>query len=122
MTFARRSLLPARVSRILLACLAPSPLRRSIKRPPQRRPLPSPQPAPAQPANAGLHPARPTSWPRPSPSAASATSWTSSAALWGLVFLWLLLATRAAAGLAAWAQRLLRPPLDAGLLFFALSS
>ena len=39
--------------------------------------------------------------------------------LWGLVFLWLLLATRAAAGLAAWAERLLRRRWLQGLLFFA---
>ena len=39
--------------------------------------------------------------------------------LWGLVFLWLLLATRAAAGLAAWAERLLRRRWMQGLLFFA---
>ena len=40
--------------------------------------------------------------------------------LWGLVFLWLLLATRAAAGLAAWAERLLRRRWMQGLLFFAV--
>jgi STE24 endopeptidase len=39
--------------------------------------------------------------------------------LWGLVFLWLLLATRAAAGLAAWVERLLRRRWLQGLLFFA---
>jgi Zn-dependent protease with chaperone function len=39
--------------------------------------------------------------------------------LWGLVFLWLLLATHAAAGLAAWVERLLRHRWMQGLLFFA---
>ena len=39
--------------------------------------------------------------------------------LWGLAVLWLLLATRAAAGLAAWAERLLRRRWMQGLLFFA---
>jgi len=40
-------------------------------------------------------------------------------ALWGLAVLWLLLATRAAAGLAGWAERLFRPRWKQGLLFFA---
>ena len=39
--------------------------------------------------------------------------------LWGLVFLWLLLATRAAAGLEAWARRISRHRWVQGLLFFA---
>jgi Zn-dependent protease with chaperone function len=39
--------------------------------------------------------------------------------LWGLVFLWLLLSLRWAAGLAAWAERLLRRRWMQGLLFFA---
>ncbi|MGD0732918.1 MAG: M48 family metallopeptidase [Terracidiphilus sp.] len=40
--------------------------------------------------------------------------------LWGLIVLWLLLATRAAAGIAAWAERLLRRRWLQGLLFFAV--
>ena len=40
-------------------------------------------------------------------------------ALWGLGVLWLLLITRAAASLAAWAERLLRRRWLQGLLFFA---
>lgn len=40
--------------------------------------------------------------------------------LWGLAVLWLLLATRAAAGLEAWVQRLLRRRWLQGLLFFAV--
>jgi Zn-dependent protease with chaperone function len=39
--------------------------------------------------------------------------------LWGLAVLWLLLATHAAAGLAAWAESLLRRRWMQGLLFFA---
>jgi Zn-dependent protease with chaperone function len=41
-------------------------------------------------------------------------------ALWGLAVLWLLLATRAAAGLAAWAERILKQRWLQGLLFFAV--
>lgn len=39
--------------------------------------------------------------------------------LWGIAVLWLLLATRAAAGLGAWAERLLKRRWMQGLLFFA---
>lgn len=39
--------------------------------------------------------------------------------LWGLAVLWLLLSTHLAAGLAAWAERLLRRRWMQGLLFFA---
>jgi STE24 endopeptidase len=39
--------------------------------------------------------------------------------LWGLAVLWLLLSTRAAAGLAVWAERILRRRWMQGLLFFA---
>jgi Zn-dependent protease with chaperone function len=39
--------------------------------------------------------------------------------LWSLAFLWILLATRSAAGLAAWAERLLPRRWMQGLLFFA---
>ena len=41
-------------------------------------------------------------------------------ALWGLAVLWLLLATRAAAGLEAWARRVTRRRWLQGLLFFAV--
>ena len=40
--------------------------------------------------------------------------------LWGLAVLWLLLATRAAAGLESWAQRLFQRRWMQGLLFFAV--
>ena len=39
--------------------------------------------------------------------------------VWGVVFLWILLATRAAAGLEAWAQRIFARRWAQGLLFFA---
>lgn len=40
--------------------------------------------------------------------------------LWGLVVLWLLLATRAAAGLERWAERVVRRRWVQGLIFFAI--
>jgi Zn-dependent protease with chaperone function len=39
--------------------------------------------------------------------------------LWGLVFIWILLATRAAAGFAAWTERLVKQRWIQGLIFFA---
>jgi Zn-dependent protease with chaperone function len=42
-----------------------------------------------------------------------------ASSLWGLAFLWILLATRWAAGLAAWAERLLPRRWMQGLAFFA---
>jgi Zn-dependent protease with chaperone function len=40
--------------------------------------------------------------------------------LWGLAFLWILLATHAISGLAGWAERVLKHRWMSGLLFFAL--
>jgi Zn-dependent protease with chaperone function len=40
--------------------------------------------------------------------------------VWGLVVLWLLLATRAAAGLEVWVRRIFRRPWLQGMLFFAV--
>ena len=40
--------------------------------------------------------------------------------LWGLAFLWILLATHAISGLAGWAERVLKRRWMSGLLFFAL--
>jgi len=86
------------------------------------------QPAPSQPAQA--QPAAPSS-PQPAyslPPEKLARAITLSrirlildlaGSLWGLAVLWLLLATRAAAGLAAWTQRLQRRRWMQGLLFFA---
>jgi Zn-dependent protease with chaperone function len=86
------------------------------------------QPAPSQPAQA--QPAAPSS-PQPAyslPPEKLARAITLSrirlildlaGSLWGLAVLWLLLATRAAAGLAAWTERLQRRRWMQGLLFFA---
>jgi len=88
------------------------------------------QPAPTQPAAASTAvPAQPASTqaynlPPDKLAKAIALSRISLAleivgSLWGLAFLWLLLSLRWAAGLAAWAERLLRRRWMQGLLFFA---
>jgi Zn-dependent protease with chaperone function len=75
------------------------------------------QPAPAQPAQA---------YTLPADKLAKAIALSRirnildiAGSLWGLAFLWLLLATRAAAALAGWTERLLRRRWMQGLLFFA---
>ena len=118
MIFARRTL-SALCFTLLLASLTPR--------------LCSGQPAPAQPAPVST--AAPTAQAQP----ASTQAYTLPpekltkairlshiqlaldiiGSLWGLIVLWLLLATRWAAGLAAWAERLLRRRWLQGLLFFA---
>ena len=76
------------------------------------------QPAPAQPAQA---------YTLPADKLAKAIALSRirnildiAGSLWGLVFLWLLLATRAAAALAGWTERLLRRRWMQGLFFFAV--
>jgi Zn-dependent protease with chaperone function len=115
MTFARRTLLTLCLA-LLLTGLNPQ--------------LCSGQPAPAQPATASTAvPAQPASTQAYNLSPdklakAIALSHIRLAleivgSLWGLAFLWLLLSLRWAAGLAAWAERLLRRRWMQGLLFFA---
>jgi Zn-dependent protease with chaperone function len=117
MTFARRTL-PLLCLAFLLTCLNPR--------------LGAAQPAPTQPAapSAQAQPAaaqpNPQAYSLPPDKLAKAITLSRirnildiAGSLWGLVFLWLLLATRAAAGLAAWTERLLRRRWMQGLLFFA---
>jgi Zn-dependent protease with chaperone function len=116
MTFARQTLLTLCLA-LLLAGLTPS--------------LCSGQPAPAQPATASTAtPAQPASTQayNLSPDKLAKAIDLSHirlaleivGSLWGLAFLWLLLSLRWAAGLAAWAERLLRRRWMQGLLFFAV--
>jgi Zn-dependent protease with chaperone function len=116
MTFARRTLLTLCVA-LLLAGL--------------NQQLCSAQPAPAQPATASTAvPAQPASTQAynlsPDKLAKAITlshvrlALEIVGSLWGLAFLWLLLYLRWAAGLAAWAERLLRRRWMQGLLFFAV--
>ncbi len=117
MTFARRTLSLLCLA-FLLTCLNPR--------------LGAAQPAPTQPAapSAQAQPAdaqpNPQAYSLPPDKLAKAITLSRirnildiAGSLWGLVFLWLLLATCAAAGLAAWTERLLRRRWMQGLLFFA---
>ncbi|HXR40626.1 MAG TPA: M48 family metallopeptidase [Terracidiphilus sp.] len=116
MPFARLWL-PALCFTLLLVCLAPR--------------LCSAQQAPAQPATAqsAPAPAQPTTqaYTLPPDKLAKAIAINRIRnimdivyGLWGIVFLWLLLATRAAAALEAWAQRVFARRWLQGLLFFAV--
>ena len=118
MTFARRTL-PALCFTLLLASLTPR--------------LCSGQPAPAQPAPASAaastaqaQPASTQAYTLPPEKLAKAIRLSHIqlalgivGSLWGLIVLLVLLATRWAAGLAAWAERLLPRRWLQGLLFFA---
>ena len=115
MTFKRRTLLTLCLA-LLLTGLTPS--------------LCSGQPAPAQPTTASTTvPAQPAitqAYNLPPDKLAKAITLSRISiameivgSLWGLAFLWLLLSLRWAAGLAAWAERLLRRRWMQGLLFFA---
>jgi Zn-dependent protease with chaperone function len=85
------------------------------------------QPAPSQPAAVQAAPANPQqaySLPKEKLAKAIALSRIRNilglvGSLWGLAVLWLLLATRAASGLAAWTERLVKQRWLQGLLFFA---
>jgi Zn-dependent protease with chaperone function len=111
MTFVRRSLLALCLS-LLLTGFAPR--------------ICAGQAAPTQPAaNAMANPQQAYSLPPEKLAKAIALSRIRHilelvSALWGLAFLWILLATRAAAGLAAWAERLVKPSWLQGLIFFAV--
>jgi len=117
MTFARRMLLTLGFT-ILLAGLAPRLCPAQPAPAPAATPTAESQPAPAQPAGQAY------SLPADKLAKAIALSHIRNilditGSIWGLVFLWLLLATRAAAALAGWAERMLSRRCMQGLLFFA---
>ena len=114
MTFARCSLL-ALCFTILLACVAPR-----IMNVPQVHA----QPAATQPAPAAANPQPAYSLPADKLAKAIALSRIRNimdivGSLWGLAVIWLLLSTRAAAGLGAWAERTSARRWIQGLVFFA---
>jgi Zn-dependent protease with chaperone function len=120
MGFGRRLLFIA-CSTLLLAAVAPrlGPVPRVAVRAAQIQPAPS-----AQPASAAASQAQAYSLPPEKLAKAIALSRIRrildlAGSLWGLAVLWILLATGAAAGLAAWSERLLKRRWLAGLLFFA---
>ncbi len=122
MIFARRWLLALCIP-LLLAAVAPrlGPGPRAAAQP---VPVQS-APAAAQPAATPANPQNAYSLPPDKLAKAVALSRIRNimdivGSLWGLAVLWILLATRAAAGLAAWAGRLLRRRWLQGLLFFAV--
>ncbi|MGA2634758.1 MAG: M48 family metallopeptidase [Terracidiphilus sp.] len=117
MTFARRMLLTLGFT-ILLAGLAPRLCPAQPAPAPAATPTAQSQPAPAQPAG--------QAYSLPADKLAKAIALSRirnildiTGSIWGLVFLWLLLATRAAAALAGWAERMLSRRWMQGLLFFA---
>jgi len=114
MTFARCSLL-ALCFTILLACVAPRIM---------NVPRVHAQPAATQPAPAAANPQPAYSLPADKLAKAIALSRIHNimdivGSLWGLAVIWLLLSTRAAAGLGAWAERTSARRWIQGLVFFA---
>jgi Zn-dependent protease with chaperone function len=112
-----------------LCCGQPAPAQPVPAQTTPAQPTPA-QPTPAQTTPAQTTPAQPASTqaynlPPDKLAKAITLSHISLAleivgSLWGLVFLWLLLSLRWAAGLAAWTERLLRRRWMQGLLFFAV--
>lgn len=118
MTFARRCLFAFCLA-LLLLVLAP---RFSSA---QSAPNPSPQPAQTQSADSQNNQQQAYSLPPDKLAKAIAISRIRNildfvGAIWGLAVLWLLLASRWAAGLAASAEKMVRPRWVQGLLFFAV--
>ena len=118
MTFARRCLFAFCLA-LLLLVLAP---RFSSA---QSAPNPSPQPVQTQSADSQNNQQQAYSLPPDKLVKAIAISRIRNildfvGAIWGLAVLWLLLASRWAAGLAGWAERVARPRWVQGLLFFAV--
>jgi Zn-dependent protease with chaperone function len=118
MTFARRTL-PALCLAFLLTGLTPR-LCSGQTAPAQPAPASTAVPsAPAQPASTQAYSLPPDKLAKAIRLSHIQLALEIIGSLWGLIVLWLLLATRWAAGLAAWAERLLPRRWLQGLLFFA---
>ncbi len=86
----------------------------------QSGPAPASTAAPAPPASAQAYSLPPDKLAQAIALGRISTALDMAGALWGLAVLWVLLATRRAAGLAAWTERRLHRRWLQGLLFFAV--
>ena len=116
MTLMRR-MLPTLCLALLLTGLAP---RLCCGQPAPAQPAPATTAAPAQPASTQAYNLPPDKLAKAITLSHISLALEIVGSLWGLVFLWLLLSLRWAAGLAAWTERLLRRRWTQGLLFFAV--
>jgi hypothetical protein len=114
MNFLRFALAPLCLA-VLLAGL-PSPAQIAASQPASPAPVAH---TPAQPASSQAYSLPPGKLAQAITLSHLRTALDIAGSLWGLVVLWLLLSLRWAAGLAAWAERLLRRRWMQGLLFFA---
>jgi Zn-dependent protease with chaperone function len=115
MMFARRTL-PMLCLALLLTGFTP---RLCSGQPAPAQPAPVSTPAPNQPASSQAYNLPPDKLAKAITLSRISIAMEIVGSLWGLAFLWLLLSLRWAAGLAAWAERLLRRRWMQGLLFFA---
>jgi Zn-dependent protease with chaperone function len=115
MTFARRAL-PTLCLALLLTGLTP---RLCSGQPAPAQPAPASAAVPAQHASSQAYNLPPDKLAKAITLSHISLALEIVSSLWGLGFLWLLLSLRWAAGLAAWAERLLRRRWMQGVLFFA---
>jgi Zn-dependent protease with chaperone function len=99
-----------------LCCAQPAP----PAQPAPAQTTPATTAAPAQPANTQAYNLPPDKLAKAITLSHISLALEIVGSLWGLVFIWLLLSLRWAAGLAAWTERLLRRRWMQGLLFFAV--
>jgi len=91
-----------------------------LAQPAPSQPAPASTAAPAQPASTQAYNLPPDKLAKAITLSHIRTALDIAGSLWGLAVLWILLATRWATNLAAWAERLLRRRWLQGLLFFAV--
>jgi Zn-dependent protease with chaperone function len=99
-----------------LCCAQPAP----PAQPAPAQTTPATTAAPAQPANTQAYNLPPDKLAKAITLSHISLALEIVGSLWGLVFIWLLLSLRWAAGLVAWTERLLRRRWMQGLLFFAV--
>jgi Zn-dependent protease with chaperone function len=119
MTLARRKLPALYLALLLTGLIGLTPRLCSAQSAPAQ-PTPDSEAAPAQPANAQAYSLPPDKLAKAITLGHISTVLDIAGSLWGLAVLWILLSLRWAAGLAAWAERLLRRRWLQGLLFFAV--